>query len=368
MAKQKKTDGQIDEIDLILSSKEFNGMHHGCRSGDEILAQDLITTSSFWFDRLLEGGFRSGSWSRFYGDPECGKTSMALCWGKNWQDKYPDDGVVIYFNCEGRINLNLINRSGINTEKGKFRIIDANNADFVYSFTDRLINSNPNEKRYFVIVDSTDAAERGQDKTKNLGEAEKIGGGATIVSAAGKRLSLLFSLGNHHLFLCSQVRDKVNTHGPGGGGKDASGGNAPRFYSSLTGHIQKPWTDTFIYEDPTDKKGERLGVICNIKMIKTPNEKTGLTVKIPIKYGLKGGVWRAYESYQVAEAGKFITQKGAWFEIENSVFEDLESHGIKCPQKFQGSKKVIDLFDSNPDIVEYFLKKGGELIDNLTSE
>src|SRR3954469_17117676 len=82
------------------------------RSGKDLKDERIVSTGSFWFDYVLGGGFRSSSWSRFYADPECGKTSMGLCWAKNWQDEFGDDAFVIIHNAEGRITKALIDRSG----------------------------------------------------------------------------------------------------------------------------------------------------------------------------------------------------------------------------------------------------------------
>lgn len=361
MAK-KQTQNTEAAIDLILKDYAKNDYLFGSRSGDEILAQETVTTGSFWFDYVLNGGFRTGSWSRFYSEPECGKTSMALCWGKNWQDKYKENAFVIYFNAEGRINKDLIDRSGIDYSKERFRIVDTNSYEVIFNTTERLIKNNPNDIRYFVILDSTDACVKEENKDKSFGEAEKMAGGAAILSAAGKRISLLFNRGNHHLYLCSQVRDKMSAQAKGG--KDTSGGNAPRFYSSLTGEIKKPWTDTILFENPSDTKSNHIGRFCEIKLHKTPNETTGKIVRIPIRYGLKGGIWRAYESMMVAQAWSMYKKEGAWFSVDEHWAEEFKKNNLKFEGKVQGEKNLRTMFDSNPDLTNFCLQKGALLIAN----
>lgn len=359
-----KEEIQIDQIEDLLNSKDFKGMHYGSRSGEEITKPDMISTGSLFFDSVLGGGYRSSGWARFYAEPECGKSSMSLCWGKNWQDFYPKDGMVIVFNAEGRITQDLVERSGISTDKNRFRIIDTNMSEAIWGLTEKLILNNPDKKKYFFIVDSTDACVRSADsqEKKEIGEAEKIGGGATILSAAGKRLSLLFNLTGHFMFMTSQVRDKVNTHGPGGGGKDASGGNAPKFYSSLTGEIKKAWTDTYIYEFPSDKKSKIIGRMVQIKLHKTPNEKTGIIVEYPVKYGKIGGVWREYEAMMLAQAFGLVIQKGSIFEFDESFYAQMTKDGIEANQKYRGEKNIRDEFDSNPKLAEYIIDRTRALL------
>lgn len=354
-AKEKK-DESVDQIDNLLDSKEAKGMHLGSRSGEEIIAPDIITTGSLAFDDVLGGGYRSSSWARFYAEPESGKTSMALCWGKNWQDFYGDDAFVAVLNAEGRVSTDLIQRSGIDTSKERFRIIDTNVSDFIWHFIDQLIKNNPLKKKYFFIVDSTDACIRVGDMEKSCGDAEKIGGSATILSAAGKKLSLLFSNTGHFLFMASQVRDKVNTYSPtGNAGKDASGGNAPRFYSSLTGEIKKPWSDTYIYEDPSDKKSKIIGRLVEIKLVKTYNETSGTIVVYPVKYG--SGIWSEYEAMLQARTWEFVEKKGAHYSFSEAFMAELDAAGIKYESKFHGEKNLRSEFDSNKELSQFVLQK-----------
>lgn len=357
MAKPKKTEieePQIDQIEAILAEKEFKGLHLGSRSGGEIERPDIISTGSFFFDQVLGGGFRASCWSRFYGPEESGKTSQGLSWGRQWQQHYKEDGVVVVFNAEGRVSADLIARSGIDTSKDKFRIIDTNKSDFIYTMIDRLVSQNEAKRRYYFIVDSTDACERTVDIGKNLGEAEKIGGTATILSAAGKRLSLIFSVTGHHLYMTSQTRDKVNTHGPGAGGKQASGGNAPKFYSSLTGQIVKHWSDLSIRET-SDPKSKEVGRMVNVKLEKTPNETTGTLVAFPVKYGHIGGVWREYEAFLMCKMGGNLADKGSGsFEFNEKYVEELKAAGIALEKtKFRGEATVRAFFEANPDLVNH---------------
>lgn len=365
MAKKKiDTEEEEDQIDVLLDSKDFKGMHLGARSGDEIEKQDIISTGSYLLDDFLGGGFRSSMWVRFFAPPESGKTSMGLCWGKNWQDFYEEDGVVVYFNAEGRINYDLLKRSGISLAKDKFRIIDTNHSEMIWGLIEKLIYNNPKGKRYFFIVDSTDACVREQDSVgvKDIGDAEKMAGSATILSAAGKRLSLLFNRRGHFLFMCSQVRDKMSK-GPMAvqGAKDASGGNAPKFYSSLTGEIKPVWTQTYIYdsvdsEDPKTKVP--VGKMVEIKFHKTFNEKTGQTIFYPVKFGLEGGVWKSEESRIAGIAWGLILEKpGSRYVFTDDFYEEIKEHGCDVPQSYHGGKNIRALLDENPKIVELIFDK-----------
>jgi hypothetical protein len=201
----KKSDKiSVDSLDEILN--DYKDQIIGSCSGDDLKASDIISTGSFWFDYVLGGGYRSGCWSRFYADPECGKTSKALSWARSWQEFYGEKARVIFFNAEGRVTKDLLERSGVNLSSPYFRIISTNQYEAIYGIIERLVKENGQDFKYFMVLDSTDACVRAADLAKDYNESEKMAGGASIASAAGKRLSLLFNHGGHHLFLTSQVR------------------------------------------------------------------------------------------------------------------------------------------------------------------
>lgn len=345
----------IDQIESILNEKPYKDLHLGSRSGDEIIKPDIISTGSFIFDGILGGGFRSSSWSRFYAAPEHGKTAQGLKWGTQWQKYYDaknEPNMVVFFNAEGRISPDLIIRSGINTAKNKFRIIDSNNADFIYTVVERLIINNDNDIRYFIIVDSTDACIRSCDLGKDFSEAEKIGGTATILSAAGKRLSLLFNRKNHHLYITSQIRESLKS------GKGASGGNAPKFYSSLTAKIIKHWSKFSILENPSDLNSKEIGRKAQFDLEKTYNETSGVVVEIPILYGRIGGIWHEYEARIVAKEWQFLTEgHGGRFQFSEQFCQELIENNISFEEKFHGEKKIRDYFDSNQELVNYIFDR-----------
>jgi RecA/RadA recombinase len=361
-AKVKKEDNKeekVDQIESLLQAKEFQGLHLGSRSGNEIEKPEIISTSSFFFDQILGGGFRAGSWIRAKSEPEMGKTSQGLCWGRNWQNHFKERAVVVVFNAEGRVTRDLLVRSGLDISKERFRIIDTNNADFIYNMMERLIVDNKDDLVYYFIVDSTDAAQRSQDMLKSLGEAEKIGGSATIASAAGKRLSLLFNRKQHVLYMTSQVRDKVNTYSPqGNAGKEASGGNAPRFYSSLTMEIKKHWSDWSIREEPSDAKSKEIGRLVNIKLEKTYNESSGSIVQVPVKYGHIGGIWHEYEAMLICQAWNLYINSGKGrFNIDPKFAQELSEQKISFEESFHGEKNMRAAFEINPQLVEYVYDK-----------
>jgi hypothetical protein len=358
---------ETNVIDKILDSKRNKDRHLGSRAAGQIEWSEKISTGSFIFDMVLDGGFRCG-WSRFMSkSPEAGKTSMGMRWGAEWQKRFPDNGVVIYFNAEGRITKDIVEYSTVDTSRDKFRIIDTNSGDFVFDFIEEIVAQNTGN-RYFFMIDSTDALNRDGDSDKSYSDSAKIAGGAVLASNAGRRLSLPISVKGHHLFICSQERAKM-TQGPGGGGTDASGGNAPKFYSSLTGEIQPMYSsqqfNSYINEVMDDISTPAIGHIQKILLTKTPNQKTRTVVSIPIKYGHKGGIWSAYEAMMLAQMWDMVDSAGAWNSLSEDYIEYLTGVGalnLKTdPVKFQGKQRLRDFYDSRPDVVSATLSKIKEI-------
>lgn len=374
MAKQKrvveetgeddKIPSPIEQLRALLDNKEFAGKHYGLRNGNELVTDDKISTGSLTFDIFLDGGFRPG-WSLFEAEPELGKTAQGLVFAREWQKYYKDKSFVIYVNGEGRIKKENIDRSGIDTSPERFIIWDCNNADIIFDKIKDLLIDNPLNTKYFVIIDSTDSLLRDMDWGKNIGDREGIGGTATILSRAGKVLSLSINLQSSHIYFISQIRDVMQSMPGqvGGAGKKSSGGHARKFYSSLTAKMSKVFPNPNIYEDPATKT-KILGHLIELKFLKTPNEKTGQSIVIPIKRGKVGGVWVEWEAYLLALQWGWIQSKASWFNFtNNNSFNDKlkEKTGIdlKNPakpgefKKVQGEKGLVQFLEENPPLVEH---------------
>ncbi len=372
-AKVETPDDVREQIKLLLKSKQYKGRHFGGGADKEIGRQDIISTGSFWLDYVLGGGYRGGSWARFSGEPESGKTSQGLTWAANWQKRYPKDGFVFIFNAEGRISRELLERVGVDLSPERFFMLRTNDAETVWGMQQDMIMNNPGKRRYYFLIDAIDACEREEDKEKHFNQAQRVMGGATIISLAGKRLSLLYSVEGHFLYVSNQLRATMATT-PGAAKSSPSGGNAIKFYSSLIGLMKKPWTDTYIYKDPSVKKQEVeidgvktsnvLGMFSEIRLDKTPNEKTGQTVSIPIKFGT--GIWKAYEAMQICvNWGKYTRASSASSYVIDPEFEiELKDNNIPFDPKPRTDKVIRDAFDTNPQLTDFVISKFRKMIFN----
>lgn len=296
------------------------------RTLDDLDSQvEYITTDSLIYDIFLGGGFSPGL-SRFVGEPEHGKTLQALTWAKNWILKYGEKAQVYYFDTEGRMTTKKIKLSGIHSIPklgSKFTIIRQNCFDDIASFIRDLMNDNPNGIRYFFVFDSLDMLITKANLDKNFSEAEKVGAAQVMSTLLMKHVGVYLADRGHHLQVLSQIRANINVQNPNSPKTKMSGANALRHASDLTGEIVKNFGGNdgmYIFENPkgatVKEKGNIIGHYFTVKFSKTMNEKTGHTIRIPIKRG--SGIWREREVTDLAIAfGQFKRESGAWYTLEN---------------------------------------------------
>lgn len=357
----------IDQIDEILNDKSSKGKHYGGVSGSEIVLQPSVSTGSLMFDYALSQGmpsgsrgFKAGSITRATGPRQTGKTSLGIEMGKQWQLKMPNPKVVI-FNAEGRITIEILKRLGINLDKPVFRMINSNNGEFIFSTQEQLIRDNPEGYNYFFLTDSSDALNRQSDLDKGLDEAQKIAGGALLASVACKRLSLPVQMGNHHMYITGQHRANMAPSPMGGMAprNTTSGGKALEYYPSLIIDFKKPWTDTYIFSDPADKKSKRLGNNVEMLVEKSYNEINGMLVRYPVKYG--SSVWKSLELMNLCTAWNLLSMEGRTYKFHESFRSDVHDKGFDLPEKIVGQKDLINFFDTNLD----FVKIGEDIFETL---
>lgn len=349
--KKKKT--SID----VLTSYVSGVKNYGIYDGDfyENYSDEIISTGCPRLDIYLDGGYRPGIIIAF-GEEECGKTAFGLSLFRQWQIKYGEKAACLYIDAEGRLTKRKIVQSGIELND-RFIVVKIGGAEDVYDIAEGIIKDNPDDLKWFIIVDSVDAIGRKEDLEKSLEEAPKMAGGATVQSAALKRLSLpVHSLG-HMLYLISQVRVS-NMTGRGGGSKP-SGGNAPRFYSDFTIRFKKPWSETYI-----EKNNEIIGNKSELAFTKTYNEKTGGTFILPIKRNHVGGIWLGYSVYMMCVEYGLIEKKGSWvgfsdFMIDASEVEFSRFNLRKF--KYQGELNFVERLEKDKEIMDYLIAYVKEL-------
>lgn len=373
-----KDDKKDEKKNENLEFKGYDELQDGLRTIDDLdKQQDFITTGSLIFDIFLGGGFSPGI-ARFMGEPEHGKTLQALTWAKNWLAHFGDKGKIYYFDTEGRLTyrkLKLAGIPGIKNVNERFIIVRKNVFDDIADFIREKIKANDKGEHYFFVFDSLDMLITKDNLKKGFSEAEKVGAAQVMSTLMMKHIGVFFADRGHHLHILSQIRANINTSNPNSPKTKMSGANALRHGSDVTAEIQKNFGGNegmFIFENPggatVKDKGNIVGHYFTLKFTKTMNEKTGQTLRVPIKRGM--GIWREREVTDLAIAFGQITKKGAWYKLANEdwvkrINEDLTA---KRRQKFviETVSKALEEAEKNGKALSKAASK--ELNEQVTAE
>ena len=364
-----KMSDTLEKIQAFLANKDNKKFHYN----DHEELDYKIPTGSLNLDLALGGGLPAGV-HRFTGVNEGGKTSCALSIAKRFQDHFGDKGMVVYVKSEGRLSPEIIKRSGIDVSEERFFKFDCNVFEKVFELIRMLVLENEDEKKYLFIVDSVDALCRQNDYDKPFEDSEQVAGGALITSVFLKKMVLPILKLNHMMILTSQVRVEVATNpyaARGGPKTKQAGGNAIKHYANFILEFQERYMSDIIFENPSasklEDKGNPIGHICKIVFRKSVNEKTGASVKYPIRYGRTEGrsVWLEKEVIELAYLWGFLEKKGAWISIDKDIVEKCKANKIECVEKIQGEPKLIDYLEQNGSFRDFLLELIKKEVDSI---
>jgi len=319
----------------------------------------VVSSGSLVLDMEMGGGIRPGV-IRASGVTEGGKTSNALAFARNFQKVHPEAGTVVYFKAEGRLSKEIISRSGVDTNPDKFRVIPTNDFEFVIDLIRDLMKNNSEDRRYFFIIDSLDSLVPRNDLEKSASEADRTAGGALLTSNFLRKMANYFSSKGHICLLISQVRStiKINPYEKGDPKvTNASGGNAALHYSDWILEFQQRFQKDIIYAGADSKTP--IGHWCKIIFRKTPNEKTGIEIRYPIKYGRDNGnsIWIEYEIIEQLKAWEMIEAKTAWITLCDDLHNELNNAGFTIPKQIQGADNLRKLLEEDQKLTEYLFEK-----------
>lgn len=363
MAKAKKSDGPTANDQLVSFLKSHKDDHYNFedtihwKSSQGSLALDLHV------GKITPGIIRHTGVARG------GKTSQFLEDVRNFLKTVPNSRA-LWVLAEGRLGEKMRQRSGLKFtsdpeewEDGSVFILESQVYETVFDLIRELIKNNPENKRYFFVIDSSNGLKRKDDLNKVTSEAQQVAGGALLTSDFMSRVSLAMSKRGHVLGIIGQVRTKIKVDKYEKGTptlSNASGGSAQDHYPTIFLEYQPRYKKDLIGDEK-----DPAGHWCRVKVIKTDNEKT-MEVSYPIKYNKRdgeGSVWVEYEIADLLIQWEMVEKKGAWLSFSNELIKELrEVMDIEDDFKIQGVEKLMNWLEENTPAKEYLYEKFINLI------
>jgi len=346
----------------ILSShlKDNKDSHYNFE--DEQVFQ--VSTGSILLDSELGGSLEVPAIVRFTGVSGGGKTSSALLIMNNFLKTVPNSkGFLV--KAEGRLNSNVKKISGVNFvddpqnwDNGTCFVLRSNIYENIATLILELIKNNPENTRYYFLIDSMDALISKNDLSKGFEDSAKVAAGAVLTSNFLRRIMLPLSTFGHICGLISQVRSNVQINPYAKTDPkltNSSGGNALQHYADWIFEFQPRYKSDQIME------GDKIiGHWSKILLRKTTNEKDGVEVTYPIRHGRSDGksVWMEYEIADMLIQWGFAKKSGAWINFDTGLIKDIkEDTASDMPEKIQGMDQLRNFLETNQVICNYLFNK-----------
>lgn len=331
-----------------------------------------VPCSSLLLTSTLNGGLTAGA-HRFMGLASGGKTSCALDFMYHFlKDQKKNSRRGVYIKAEGRLSDELQDRSGIKFVKdyeqwkdGTCFVYECNIYESVFKLKRELITTNPLNVEYFFITDSADGLIKRDDCNKSEEESQTVGGGSLITSTFLKKVGLAMGKRGHIDIYISQIREqiKINQYEvtiPKQG--KASGPRALEHAVDIAIEFLPRFGGDLITEG--EKGSKTIGHFCKCRILKSANEKNGVEVKYPIRYGQKNAnsVWTSYELVDLLMVWQLLKKKGAWLPFDEKFRAELATDLNKeIPEQLHGIQNVRDWVEENTDVQEYLFNKFKDL-------
>lgn len=330
-----------------------------------------VSSGSLNVDLELGGGYGAGL-QRFVGFTESGKSSSALELMRNFFIVVPK-GRGVYVKAEGRLSEEVKKRSGLkfvyNTEEwsdGTCFVLETNTYDLVVNIMRQLIFAEDRSTRYFFLLDSMDGLILKSDLEKEITEAGKVAGAPALTKKFLQRCSNAMNKFGHICVMIGQVSAKVeiDPYAP----KDtrqisATGGNAALHFANWIVQFEPRNQGDLILENPNEKpdlhKNRIIGHLCKIILKKTPNEKSNVMIKYPIRYNQTGGnsVWKEYEIVDIMLIYRLLTKKGAWVSISEELVKEAAENGLTLKEQHNGQTAFRVYLEENPELTTWLFNK-----------
>jgi RecA/RadA recombinase len=361
---EEKKEEQVSPQEQALSYFKANKADH-YNFEEEVYYK--VRSSSLSMTAAMDGGHAPGA-HRATGVTTGGKTSCTLDFMYHFLQRGKGHRGVLA-KTEGRLPPELRERSGVTfvTDPSEWRdgtclLFESNVYEAVFGFFGDLIRNNPTKTRYFFMIDSLDMLAKRDDLIKPLEESGQVAGGALILSVFLKKTSAALAKRGHFCWFISQVRDaiKLNPYDKSPPRQtNASGGHAVEHAGDYVLEFLPRYNDDIIREGGV-KGGKILGHYCRVKIVKSNNEKYGVEVRYPIRYGRKNAqsVWVEREIADLLLAFEQLEKAGSWLKWNEELRTEVKAGtGYELPEKTQGIDSVYQLLEQQPVVTEFLFQR-----------
>ena len=369
----KKTSKKNDGGSILTSQEQLNSFLKQNKESHFNFEETInyrVPSGSMTLDYYLDGGLGTGL-HRFVGMNEGGKTSCALQFLKNFLDVENDNRKGFYIKAEGRLGEEIAERSGVkfvfNSDdwvEGTCFVFETNIYETAVDAMRQLVGRNQEKNKYFFIIDSVDGLLRKDDLDKTFEESQKVAGGAVVAGTFMKKCAAALQKRGHIAIFISQVRDdiKLDPYSKAPIRQTlATGGNALLHFANWILQFEARNKSDLILQDekaaPDAQKNPYIGHQVKVTVKKSPNEKTNLVIKYPIRYGRKNGTsnWIEKEISDFILGWDMVIKKGAWLSFAEDVVENAKRFGVDLSNQIQGMPKLEALISDNEDVKKFFI-------------
>ncbi len=196
MKEKEPTEKKDTSKDLLSKYLKENKADH--LNYDETIKW-TCSTGSLIFDAELGGGYKPGAY-KVAGASFGGKSHEVASCLLNGLKKIPN-AKGLWVKAEGRLDEEIQERSGVKFvfsaeewEVGTCFVFETNIFEASIDLINKLIRENPNNYRYFMVIDSVDGLIHRADMIKESDKSEQIGAAGLLTSVMFKKANLVHKL------------------------------------------------------------------------------------------------------------------------------------------------------------------------------
>ena len=292
----------------------------------QVVHVETISTGSLGLDIALGiGGLPKGRIVEIYGPESSGKTTLAIHAIAECQKQ---GGIAAFIDAEHAFDRFYAEQLGVNTEE--LLISQPDNGEQALEIAENLIRSGAID---IIVIDSVAALVPRSEIEGEMGDS-KMGLQARLMSQALRKLTATIGRTGCCCVFINQLREKIGVMF--GNPETTTGGNALKFYASISLDIRKSGTAI------KDKDGNTVGNPVKVKVVKNKLAPPFRVATFDIVFG--EGISKNGEIIDLGVETNVIGKSGSWFSYE----------GTKIAQGREGAKQFLA---DNPEVALELEKK-----------